>query len=290
MFFYIKKIKHFLEFLIFGLYYRVMRPFCNKNTYKLSWDAKFNNFGDIITPYILENISDAKFQRIDKSQYYPYEHYFVIGSILDRATKHTIVWGSGLISEDSVPIESPQKVYAVRGPKTRKKLLELGIECPEIYGDPALLLPRIYHPKIEKKYKLGIIPHYADKSTPWLHHLDLGDEIKIIDIQAEDPLDFIRELLACQRIASSSLHGIITADAYRIPSLWLEFSDKVKGEGFKFYDYFLSVGRKDTTPFMVTQTTTIPQIMESFSEYSIEIDLDRLLEVCPFGCKKNDTH
>ena len=89
----------------------------------------------------------------------------IIGSILDRGTKSSIIWGAGLISEDSEPIEIPKKIYAVRGPKTREKLLKSGIDCPEIYGDPALLLPKIYNPKIEKKYELGVIPHYIDKNN-----------------------------------------------------------------------------------------------------------------------------
>lgn len=282
---YIKKIKHIIEAVIYGSYYKFMHTFFNKNSYKVSWDSKYNNFGDIVTPYILSNITDEKIEQINKSQFYPYEHYLVIGSILDRSTENTIIWGSGFISEDSILLGKPKKIYAVRGPKTREKLLNMGIDCPEVYGDPALLLPQIYYPEVEKKYKLGIIPHYIDKNTPWLNNIAKDYDVKIIDIQVDDPLIFIREILSCEKIASSSLHGVITADAYSIPSVWIEFSNNVKGNGFKFFDYFLSVGRKEEGPLIIKEKITILDVLNNFSNYKIKINLEKLLKACPFTDK-----
>lgn len=276
-----KKIRNKIELILFTSYFIIKHLLFKNNLYKISWDKKLNNFGDILTPFIIENISNIKFEYIEKSQYYPFEHYLIIGSILGRGTKSSIIWGAGLISEDSVPIEIPKKIYAVRGPKTREKLLKLGIDCPEIYGDPALLLPKIYNPKIEKKYELGVIPHYVDKNNKFLEIFN-NSNIKIIDIQVIDPRTFIDELLSCKKIASSSLHGLITADAYQIPSMWIEFSDKVVGNGFKFYDYFLSVGRENENPLIINQDTNIEIIMAHFKKYEISIDLDKLINVCPF--------
>lgn len=277
----LKKIKNKIESILFTNYFIIKHLLFKNNLYKISWDKKLNNFGDILTPFIIENISNIKFEYIEKSQYYPFEHYLIIGSILDRGTKSSIIWGAGLISEDSEPIEIPKKIYAVRGPKTREKLLKSGIDCPEIYGDPALLLPRIYNPKIEKKYELGVIPHYVDKNNKFLEIFN-NSNIKIIDIQVIDPRTFIDELLSCKKIASSSLHGLITADAYQIPSMWIEFSDKVVGNGFKFYDYFLSVGRENENPLIINQDTNIEIMMPQFKKYEISIDLDKLINVCPF--------
>jgi pyruvyltransferase len=72
------------------------------------------------------------------------------------------------------------------------------------------------------------------------------------------------------------------ADAYGIQSTWLKFSDKATGDGFKFRDYFMSVGRKDREALVVTEKTTIEDIYKNFYDYKIDIDLDKLLEVCPF--------
>ena len=79
---------------------------------------------------------------------------------------------------------------------------EKGLACPEIYGDPALLLPEVYpNPGIEKKYKLGIIPHFKDKNDAYLKdHFSNHQDIKIIDIQNKDPLKVVDEMLSCEKM------------------------------------------------------------------------------------------
>ena len=250
---------------------------------RLDWYFGSNNFGDILNPVLLNKLTGKKPVNIC-AKYYSEVHYFFIGSILDRANGNTIVWGTGFISQDS-NCTCPKKIYAVRGPKTRKILLEQGIECPEIYGDPALLLPKIYKPKIDKKYKIGIIPHYVDKNNPWLDKYRNNDDINIIDIQVTNPFSFIDEVLCCEKIISSSLHGIIVSDAYNIPSMWIEFSDKVIGNGFKFIDYFMSVKRVDTEPIKIDDKIDILEIYSKFYKYKIEIDLESLIDSCPFEIK-----
>jgi len=254
--------------------------FLYRSSIKAYWYENNHNFGDILNPIFIQILSGRNVIWIDPEQY-RYTNYIVIGSILDKVNQYSIVWGSGFISQDSKCDENPFKVCAVRGPLTRQKLLESGIDCPEVYGDPALLLPQIYTPKTEKKYKLGFIAHYVDMDNTWLKNIKNPD-ILILDVQSEDPFDFIEQIYSCEKIASSSLHGLIVADAYGIPSLWLEFSDKVVGKGFKFLDYFLSVKRSDTKPFVIKDDTSINALLNSFTEYEIDIDLSKLLDACPF--------
>ncbi len=55
--------------------------------------------------------------------------------------------------------------------------------------------------------------------------------------------DFIDQVNACDKIFSSSLHGLITADAYSVPSQWVEFSrDRIGGDRTKYLDYYMSIG------------------------------------------------
>jgi len=250
------------------------------NAIKLFWFRGKHNFGDAINPLLLEIFTNRKVVWIEP-EFYGKTNYLAIGSILERASSNTIVWGSGFISEKGKCIKAPQQICAVRGPLTRDLLLKRNIECPEIYGDPALLLPRVYHPKIEQKYELGIIPHFVDKDNTFLQKFKSQKNIKVLDIQMSDPYTFIDELLSCKKIASSSLHGVIVADAYNIPSLWIEFSDKVIGKGFKFLDYFASVGRIDTKALKIDDNTDIGNLYNAFYEYEIEIDLEILMNVFP---------
>lgn len=260
----------------------------NNDCLNFYWD-KNNNFGDELNPLLLQALSGKKITRV-RPKYYANDYILMIGSILQNATEDAVVWGTGIISNEHHCAQVPKKVCAVRGPKTRARLLTDGIACPEIYGDPALLLPMVYSPPITKRYKLGIIPHFIDKNNPWLKQCETHDDILIIDVEQSNPLDFVDELLSCEKIASSSLHGIIIADAYHIPSLWLEFSDQVIGNGFKFFDYFLSVKRTDTGPLCIKEETTLEELYNAFYDYTIDIDLNRLLEAAPFEINIQPLH
>lgn len=255
-----------------------------ENEVFLSYDKHRNNLGDILSPIIARHLGSKEVRRISKRNCRKFEHYFMIGSILQRCTSKTIIWGSGLISENARCQEIPKKVLAVRGPLTRKKLIEQGIECPEVFGDPALLLPEIYpDPNKVKKYTLGIIPHFKDKNDPWLkQHFSADPAINIIDIQNKNPMKVVDEMLSCEKIVSSSLHGLIIADAYRIPSVWVEFEHPFEDGHFKFQDYFMSVGRSVKGPVKFKEFNRLEDILEVFETYEIKIDLGLLKKSFPF--------
>jgi len=203
-----------------------------------------------------------------------------IGSILQWATPQTIVWGSGFISAKSAIHAQPLKICAVRGPLSRQRVLNLGYECPEVYGDPALLYPRYYHPPQTRKHKLGLVAHYIDRHDPQFSKLKASG--KVLDINVKGSVNnVIAQINSCERIISSSLHGLILADAYGIPSTWIKITDKVIGNGFKFRDYFASVGRDIKDPLVIADGVGIKEILQSFRPYTIDIDLEKLLACCP---------
>ena len=61
------------------------------------WNNKIN-FGDQLNKFIIEKISGKKINLVNEND--NKIHYMCIGSILHFANKNTIVWGSGLISND----------------------------------------------------------------------------------------------------------------------------------------------------------------------------------------------
>ena len=241
------------------------------------------NWGDALNPILIQKMSGKLPISADEIINFRNEPvYSVVGSILGFHNDiNQIVWGSGFISSSSRFEKKPRRICAVRGPLTRDLIIKQGIDCPEIYGDPALLYPLFYRPTVEKKYQLGIIPHYVDQNHPLLSIFKNNPEVLIIDIAAGIN-EVIDNICMCKLIASSSLHGIIAADAYEIPSIWIKISDKVTGQGFKFFDYFLSVGRINEKPLLITKKTTLHDINNRCHKYNIDIDLIKLIEACPF--------
>ena len=164
--------------------------------------------------------------------------------------------------------------------------MQAGLECPEVYGDPALLMPLIYKPKVEKvKGRIGFIPHYKDVKDKDIIRLlnEGGKDAILIKVQKYSSWhDVIKQILSCEFIISSSLHGLILSDAYGIPNQWITLQKALPGGGFKFDDYYSAVG-KVVLPFIITDITTLSELLEKKEEYqSITFDPRPLLTVCPF--------
>ena len=208
------------------------------------------NWGDDLNWYFLKEISKrpiALYNKLSLAFRLKLKNYLVIGSTIDMLCKeNTEVWGAGLIYGDQALSVQPKKVYAVRGPLTRDALLKQGIDCPEIYGDPALLLPLYYQSKQEKKYKYGLIPHVSNLVMVSNIFLDgkpirEREDVLVIDLSKYDKwTDIIDQINSCENIISNSLHGLIVAEAYKIPNLWVEFGAALIGGHFKFHDFFIA--------------------------------------------------
>ena len=247
------------------------------------WWSDLPNWGDVVNPVLVEALAGrapVQASRLLNVRGHPV--YSVIGSVLDRvAVRHLEVWGSGFKTAGATCWVRPQRVHAVRGPGTRECLLAQGIDCPPVYGDPALLFPRLYTPRREpSRHALGIVPHYVDRDHPDVRRLrDAG--VHVIDILG-GITEVVDEICRCEVIASSSLHGLIAADAYGVPSTWIEMSTGVEGDGFKFRDYFGGVRRPARPPVRLTGRTTPQELMDAAHDASIDADLEALLAACPF--------
>ncbi len=235
------------------------------------------NWGDAINGEIVRLITGIKPEVHLGKEILFEDNYLVVGSIIHFCDNNSIVWGAGVLDEGT-DFENyrPKKVCAVRGPKSRDHLLKYGIYCPEVYGDPALLFPKYYQPKVTKKYKLGIVPHWEDEFLSIVDPMKLDDGV--IKIRHDVGIyKFIDLINSCEKIASSSLHGLICADAYGIPAIRIWFQKHFE---FKFEDYALSVGRPHE--FLPLSQIDTKKILGSFYPYEVKINTDKLLEACPF--------
>lgn len=254
--------------------------------------VKKNNFGDDLNVFFIEKITN---KRVIKSEYslavklLNYESYAVIGSILEfvsQSNKKYIVWGSGFKYSDSIFSTkniANNKYLAVRGKKTRDRIVAAGGVCPEIYGDPVLLLSKYYTiNNVRKKYLYGIIPHKLDSKNPIVREISQRKDVLMIDIEHYENVEsFLMLINECNYVLSSSLHGLIIADSYKIPNLWVRFSNFIDGNGFKFEDYYSGIGRTAIC-YDLSDGISDKLIQNELSKWK-EPKIDPMLEnSCPF--------
>jgi pyruvyltransferase len=241
------------------------------------------NFGDSITPYFLRKVCNRTVCKPVDPTITTSRVIISTGSIMRLCGPNTIVWGSG-IRDRFQDIRPGLDVRSVRGPLTRARLLEVGGECPPVYGDPALLLPRFYRPtNVVKRYALGIVPHISQYERVCRAYENV-DGTMVIDLRTTDVEKVIDSVISCEKIVSSSLHGIIAANAYGIPVRWIKFDTNVFGDDTKFYDHFAAIGRPRETYIDALYYLRIPaeELCEYVCQYEMTIDLDKLWEASVF--------
>lgn len=237
------------------------------------------NFGDSLCPLILKTM----FPKSEITWTPNPPKLLCIGSILQVAQSGDTIWGVGAMVGDSFSWDKGKpktlNILAVRGPLTRNLCIKEGFDCPEVYGDPAILLGKIYPKKRQNTFDLGVVAHYVDTDSGSLKCFnDCGLKVLNIPSYGRPVEDVISDIVSCSVIASSSLHGLIVAESYGIPSVWIEFSDNVAGSGFKFRDYYFSTDR-DSTPVNCRESFQTDFVYESALDMSKPvIDCDKLVE------------
>ncbi len=208
------------------------------------WDKK-PNFGDLIGPYLISKITGKPVINIENLQH---SGIMAVGSILQMIDRENMtIWGSGLIEKPTHEVLKNLKKYkaeilSVRGRQTAECLIEADIAVPDqkFYGDPALILPLFYKPSVIDEKKIGICPHHIHKVN-FLKSVISKDNLKMIDVQ-KDVENVVNSIISSSVCISTSLHGLIIAQAYDVPWVWLEvIDDNLIGNDFKFKDFFSTI-------------------------------------------------
>jgi len=204
---------------------------------KLHWSHSKPNFGDALSPLICEAISGRRIVHAKASQ----ADLIAVGSLLHRLKEYWFshkvhVWGTGYI-EQPRSHRSRHYYHAVRGKLSANALNNQQIPT---LGDPGLLsdilLPT--SKRRSKQFRIGLVAHYKDKANPTLQALsDRNADITVIDIFLP-PVEFLEKIYQCEVILSSAMHGLIAADALGIPNGWIKLSEDLRGNDFKFHDYY----------------------------------------------------
>ncbi len=217
------------------------------------------NFGDDLSPLVLAH---ATGQSVEPATIADCD-VIGLGSLLQECVKpariarltlrrlsgrpRPLVWGTGLISNRRAVLTMRHlRVLAVRGPETAAAC-GLGATLP--MGDPGLIVAGMMQPRRHPpRHALGLIAHYADEKSPELAAARAALP-KALQIPVDAPaMEVVAAIADCAVILSSSLHGLIVADALGIPNARLHFTDRVQGGDFKFLDHAASVGRPPLLP------------------------------------------
>lgn len=249
------------------------------------WDARtwneFTNFGDNLSEKIAERIVGHRVTTtFNRSLFSVCEKrkLVALGSVLHMSDDGDVIWGTGVNGKH--PDKNNPKVYrftnldvrAVRGPLTRQFLLDMGIDCPEVYGDPALLFPLLF-PEFKKSdhpsREYIIIPHYFDEPN-------FLNDSHMVSVK-EDWEEVVKKILDSRFVISSSLHGIIVAEAFGIPARYLRVSDYEPI--VQYADYYYGTNR-----FHFQYAKSIDHALRLGGEPSPSCDLEKLLQAFPYEC------
>lgn len=215
--------------------YRLPRPLG-----RIRFGPRTNNFGDLLGPLIAQEmlkINGLIATPNDKSYS---TRLLTVGSILHFAQDHDVIWGTGIngkISLEELKF-STLDVKAVRGPRTAQILTEHGIAVPNIYGDPALLIPHLFpslKTQTEKKER-------TTAYVPNLHDEEQWKDLPGLVSPKGVPADVIKSIISAEQVITSSLHGLIIAEAFGVPVQVV--ASRVENQ-FKYYDYIEGTGRSE---------------------------------------------
>ncbi|MCS0495071.1 polysaccharide pyruvyl transferase family protein [Ancylobacter sp. MQZ15Z-1] len=216
-------------------------------------------------------------------------------------------------------------VNATRGPVS-ERLLGGGSGGTGIYGDPVWLLPRFYDRPVAKKWKIGAVLHLSElanremeaKPLPELERYLVPDELRddvhlittVTPVSIDGLRDKVDEIRACERIVSTSLHGMVIAESYGIPCLYFSPSGRTAGVDvfdldadptldLRLIDLYRGLGRSRLCVYVQPrkEATDWPALMRAIDASWDPIDLqdadalvDALpLEVAPLSARPGET-
>lgn len=245
------------------------------------WDV-YANFGDDLTSWLLPHYGVVPIhRRVSEAR------LVGVGSIVGALQPgySGAIWGSGLSGDRAFPLPNA-RVLAVRGHLTRERI---GEHEGVALGDPGLLVSRrIRRPPV--RWDVGLVPHAVHRSHAAFASLAQteGLRVRVVDVHRTASRT-VREIAACNVIVTTSLHGLVTADAFGIPALWTSLEPPVYGGGFKFLDYesvvtpgssrFVAFDERVALRELIAQAASAPRSTVDAASDALEGALHRLPEV-----------
>lgn len=239
------------------------------------------NFGDRLNANLVKALTS---QNPFWSRKPDQPHILGIGSVLSGVNNQARIWGSGVMDPDfEIGDINGGHVFALRGPKSYEALRRAGVPLGDVpLGDPAMLAPSALGIQVANhpRHLVGLVAHYVDRDLPAVRSLLRQDGVADINVH-DDPCDLIAAMADCQVILSSSLHGLILAEALGLPSLWIKAGDGIAGGSFKFEDWFGTTRNPQRQPYVLEGNEAAHQLAALAEHRDHTIDLDALAAALP---------
>lgn len=241
--------------------------------FNLYYWSQRKNFGDQLAPYLVEHFAQTSVQWATPED----ADLVAAGSVLQHlpTTWTGTVCGAGKLHTGSLALPLA-RFLAVRG---RLTAAGLGLSPGGVrLGDPVLLIDELVA-RPAACWDLGIVPHWTDDILiKRFTHLASKYDVAIISPR-DDPLVVVQQIAACRKIVSSSLHGVIVADAYGIPRRAERFPrmySQWEGGEYKWHDYASAIGTpmifgEVQTPRRAVIEAVQQQLFEAFHELEVGV-------------------
>ena len=229
-----------------------------------------NNFGDLLGPVLVQKMLERNGLDQDGAAQ-PGRRLVAVGSILHFARQGDTVWGSGVNGKSfgmTYDFEDLD-VRAVRGPLTAEFLRKRGITVPDVFGDPGLLVGRLW----DREALRGDGPRHPVTVIPNLNDYPRYDRDENT-IDPRLPLETILVRIArSELVVGSSLHGIVIAESLGVPARLVRSASEPM---FKYEDYYYGSGRAAFSP-----ADSVPAAIAAGGEGPLDWGADALLDAFP---------
>ncbi len=256
---------------------------------RLNYFLRIPNVGDRINPAIVTAISKRPTVHVAGAGE---PHLIALGSTMSATTSASQVWGTGVMHPDfGIGCVEGSNIHAVRGKLSHSALRHAGIKLRDVpLGDPGYLAPALLGitRSAAPTKTIGVVPHYVDRRNP--HFRRLIAEPGVVELNVhDDPEQFLRSMTTCEAVISSSLHGLVFAEALGIPNLWVNADDEIAGGPFKFNDWFSTTAKPQKEAHVLRSEDTAYQLSRRAMLHDSTIDVealqasfptDRLDEIC----------
>ncbi|MBW4657826.1 MAG: polysaccharide pyruvyl transferase family protein [Drouetiella hepatica Uher 2000/2452] len=278
------------------------------------------NLGDALSPILVSALSGLPI--VHRHFDAPQKKLACVGTI-GHALKNGEVhlWGTGVdkakhpIDRNLAYYQKPPKtkfqVHALRGAFSAQAFQQQGIEVPAVYGDPVWFLPSLIQPAIEKRYELGVIVHLSELESlnetanvreeliRYRVPESIAADVRIITTLSQPTFEAleakVEEITACKRIISTSLHGLVIAEAYQIPCAYfqivgaggsfIQLKDQQARIEHRFRDFYSGLGLEQLFVYgqELEQETNWEQVIRAVDQFwsPVEWSAEAFLEAFP---------